>query len=263
MVVAQAQEHNMCPTGGEYEILKLETYCKKTCDLGWTCRGTRATDPCENGSGPEACRRFSDEAGQCLRDMNEKNKVIIEYNGIVRKCHQDANRSASPSSTPRQQPQGRSLADQLREANQQADQAKAKAREAEAAAAKRRAAADEEKNQLKNEAKSLPSWCPGMVSACRERAASLANASSATQSQCSAYCQILQIEDCNGTSPTVNQAAQACNSGAQRDQRQAGEEDTRRARCTERACGQLTCWSVLKRTATARQLPPVAARGPY
>jgi hypothetical protein len=128
----------------------------------------------------------------------------------------------------------------LDEAKRKADEARAKAREAEAKAAQKRAADSAEKNKLKEAAKSVPSWCQGMISACEQRASSIANASQGTQSQCNAYCQILRIENCNGASTTVQQAAQACTAGAQRDQRaeteraQAAKERKEREEAEER-----------------------------
>jgi hypothetical protein len=229
--IEASRRSKMCPPGGEYSILEFSSYCKQWCDIGWTCRGTKQTDPCENGD-REGCHRFSEGSSQCLQDMNEKNKVIIDYNEIVRQCHRGEAQGRSPSSTPKQ-PQGRALGAELQQAKQKAEEARAKAREAEAKAAQKRAAVEAEKNKMKEEAKALPSWCEGLISSCQQRAASLSNASSGTQSQCNAYCQTLMIENCNGSSSTVQGAAQACNSGAQRDQRQAMEEDKRR-RETER-----------------------------
>jgi hypothetical protein len=74
-------------------------------------------------------------------------------------------------------------------------------------------------------ANALPSWCQGMISACEERATSFANSTEGTKSQCRAYCNVLQIENCNGGSSTVLRAARACTAGAERDQKEAARQD--------------------------------------
>jgi hypothetical protein len=230
--IQSSKQNHMCPARGEYSILQYPSYCKQWCDIGWTCRGTKQTDPCQNGD-REGCHRLSEGSSQCLQDMNEKNKVILEYNEIARQCYRDAAQGGSPSSPPKQ-PQGRALGSELQQAKLKADEARSKAREAEAKAAQKRAADQAEKNKVKEAAKALPSWCEGMIGSCEQRAASLAGTTQGTQSQCRSYCQILKIENCNGASSTVQQAAQACNAGAQRDLRQAMEEDRRRREARRR-----------------------------
>ncbi|WP_156163064.1 hypothetical protein [Bradyrhizobium sp. LTSP857] len=230
--IEAAKRSKMCPTRGEYSILKFPTYCKEWCDIIITCHGTKQNDPCENGD-RDGCHRAAEGSSSCLQDMNEKNTVILEYNEIVRKCYRDAAQSTSPAS-PSNAPHGRALGDELQQTRAKADEAKSKARDAANKAAQLKAANEAEKNKLKQTANSIPSWCDGMVNSCQQRAASLDNASQATQSQCKAYCQNLKIENCNGSSPTIQQAAQACNAGAQRDRREAIEEDQRRREAQRR-----------------------------
>ncbi len=112
----------------------------------------------------------------------------------------------------------------LQEAKQKADEARAKAREAAAKAAQKRNEEEAEKKRVKEATLKVPSFCQGMIRTCEERAASLANLSGGTQSQCRAYCQTLQIENCNPSS-TVQQAAQACTAGAERDQKEAARQE--------------------------------------
>lgn len=92
-----------------------------------------------------------------------------------------------------------------------------------------------EKSRIKAEAARMPQWCDGMVHTCEQRNAALINASSETRSKCEAYCRNLQIEKCHPSS-TLQEAAQACTTMQQRDQRAKGEraakaEESRKWHC--------------------------------
>jgi hypothetical protein len=77
--IAAWNRSHICPSQGEYDLLKFESYCKPFCDKGWTCHGTKETDPCYGGNGnSDACKEFSRGADQCLKDMNQKNDTILE-----------------------------------------------------------------------------------------------------------------------------------------------------------------------------------------
>ena len=156
------------------------------------------------------------------------NETEVEFDGFVDSDEaqhtlcgavSDGQNKASSSSTPSKRT-GSALANELQQARLKADEARAKTREAAAKAAQKRNEEEAEKKRLKKAADQLPSWCQGMIRACEQRAASLANSSSETESQCKAYCQNLEIEKCNASS-TVQQAAQACTAAAERDQRAA------------------------------------------
>jgi hypothetical protein len=93
--IAAWNRSKICPVG-TYSLLKFDNYCKDFCDKISTCRGNASTDPCENGSAPDECNRFSNASQQCYHDMNQKNQLILEYNGIVNHCH--TNHSSNDSS---------------------------------------------------------------------------------------------------------------------------------------------------------------------
>ena len=82
----------ICPSRGTFEIYKLSIYCKPWCEKAHSCDGSTATDPCQNGSGPEACREFANGMARCFEDMNEKNKTINAYNAIIRQCYEQRSR---------------------------------------------------------------------------------------------------------------------------------------------------------------------------
>jgi hypothetical protein len=168
---------------------------------------------------------------QCQNQQDRIWKLALKYNELYKACHANDDHGSSIQTS---KPSGTALAKQAEEAKQKANEAKAKAQQAADRQEQVRKSAEEQKNRLKAQANSVPSWCQGMISSCQQRASSLANATAGTQSQCNAYCQILQVEDCNGASSTVQQAAQACNSGAQRDQKEAMEEDKRRREAKRR-----------------------------
>ncbi len=86
-IAAFKRSNHLCPPSGEYVTLKYETYCKKWCDRGMTCHGSRATDPCAATSNSNECQQFAHGASSCLNDMNEKNALLVEYNSIVKQCH--------------------------------------------------------------------------------------------------------------------------------------------------------------------------------
>lgn len=143
---------------------------------------------------------------------------VLKYNKLYEACHQNSNGQAQPNNAAKK-PSGAELQKAVQAAKLKADEARSKALQAAAAAEKAKSAAEAEKQRLKDEAARLPSWCQGMVSSCEQRASTLSNSSQETQSQCRAYCRNLRIENCNGASPTIQQAAQACNSGARNDQK--------------------------------------------
>jgi len=143
-------------------------------------------------------------------------------------CHPDgdASQRRSDTSQPRVSPKAAA-----QEAQKKADEARLKAQEAINKAMEKREKEEAERKKLKEAAATtVPSWCRGMVSACEQRAASLANSTQATQNQCKTYCQILNIENCNGGSPTVQHAAQACTADAERDQKEAADRAREAAR---------------------------------
>jgi len=97
------ERSKICPPPDREPILEAGTYCKKTCDLAWTCHGTIHTDPCYLNGGSRECHQFIVEDKACRDDMIAKNKIIIAYNTIVDACPKgagDTNNSAkAPSST--------------------------------------------------------------------------------------------------------------------------------------------------------------------
>jgi hypothetical protein len=233
--IEAAKRSKLCPPPAEYPILKFESYCKSLCDIGHTCHGTIDSDPCENGD-HAGCHKFAAETDQCLRDMNDKNKTILEYNSIVSKCSGKASQPGAPSKDnsriqpgpERSEPSGAALAKAVQDAKQRAEVARAKAREANSTAVGAGNLDETEKNKLKAEAARLAPWCQSLVSTCQRWTASLQNADQATTQQCTAYCQILQIEDCNGASSTVQGSARMCAEQAQRSRRQAVDYRKRR-----------------------------------
>jgi hypothetical protein len=108
----------------------------------------------------------------------------------------------------------------LGETKARTDAAPAKAKQVNKEQAERRDANEDEKKKSKDDTLKVPSFCEGMIHACEERAASLPNLTDATRSQCDAYCRNLRIENC-APSITLQEGAQACNTGAERDQREA------------------------------------------
>jgi hypothetical protein len=240
--ISAYRDHHVCPPSGVYDILRFEGYCKSYCDRGWTCHGNKDTDPCQIDSASDACRQFSEGSRQCLSDMNEKNQVILDYDQIVRRCGEPERASSTPSATP-SRPTGSALLGASQQAQQKADEARAKARDALNKTAEERAKRESEKRELKAAANALPPWCQGMIDACEHRAASLANATQGTQSQCRAYCQILKIENCNGGSSTVREAAQTCTAGAERDQKtEAERERATKERAAQREAEERRKW---------------------
>jgi hypothetical protein len=215
----------------------------------------RNTKQCDRQYSPggrqwDACYQ---EVFKCYREVDEINKKIYAYNAFIYKC-----RTAFPERPRRQVSQpshnrggaasSAGLTRAVEAEKKKADEARRLAREAATKAEQKRTEEEAKKKRLKEAAIKVPSFCQGMIRACEERAASLANLTSATQSQCRAYCQILQIENCNPSS-TVQQAAQACNAGAERDQR----ETTLRARERERERERYEREAAPRRTAPNRE----------
>ena len=94
-IAAWKRSNHLCPSGGEAKPLKYEIYCKQWCDIGATCHGTKSTDPCAVNSNTDECQRFAKASSDCLKDLNAKNSVIVEYTNIIRQC-----RSKGSSSEP-------------------------------------------------------------------------------------------------------------------------------------------------------------------
>lgn len=94
--IAAFERSRVCPQGGEYTLLKFESYCKQYCDLGWTCRGSKETDPCYGASGSPACAAHTRGSSACLKDMNDSNATLNAYNAIIRRCNQAARSLQSP-----------------------------------------------------------------------------------------------------------------------------------------------------------------------
>lgn len=247
------QTHHTCPPNGIYDILHFESYCKVYCDRGITCHGNKDTDPCTINDMSDDCHQFEEGTQQCLSDMNEKNKVVLDYNRIVRQCHSQQKASAPFSPTPSKQAGG-GLVGESQQAQHKLDEARAKAREALNKAAQEKAKQEAEKQKLKEEARAPSPACQQAVAACEQRNSGLSNVSSSTQSECAAYCRNMQIENCNPNSPTLQQGAQACTAGAERDRKEAEEraaEERRRAAALAQAqrCrinGPLTCCGSLE-----------------
>jgi hypothetical protein len=205
----------MCPAS----LLDEISYSSRDCgDAKW-----HACDRLLYDSGGKECWA---DLHACQKQVEADNEVIRESNRVYRVCHANGDRGQSSQAS---KPSGAALAKQAAEAKQKAEEAKTNARQAAEKQEQTKKAAEEQRSRLKVEAAKVPSWCQGLIGSCQQRAASLSNASSGTQSQCNAYCQTLRIENCNGDSPTVQGAAQACNSGAQRDQREASEAAKRHA----------------------------------
>jgi hypothetical protein len=196
-------------------------------DVYQRCGGASAEQACDRQYplASTAWQQCYAKLKECADQVSEDNQVIFESNRVYRLCHANDDHGHSYQAS---KPSGAALAKQVEDARQKAEEAKTKAREAADKAEQTKKNAEEEKSRLKAEAVTLPSWCQATVNSCEQRATSLSNASSETQSQCKAYCRTLQIEDCNGASSTIQQAAQACNAGAQNDQRQAMQDDKRR-----------------------------------
>jgi hypothetical protein len=160
----------------------------------------------------------------CLEAHDSCNGVKISLIGI------GSEQGESRPSPPKNPTASRAALD---EAKKKADDARAKAREAAAKAAQKRKDDEAEKKKLKEAANKLPSWCEGMVRVCENRNSSLANLSSASQSQCNAYCTNLQIENCNSASSTIKEAAQKCTEGAERDQKEVARKRADQKRAEE------------------------------
>src|ERR1700720_701019 len=79
-----AERSHICPSGGEKPILENNRFCERYCKASLACEGTKETDPCYRGD-REECKKQAEGSSQCLREMNEKNKVIIEFNSLLRK----------------------------------------------------------------------------------------------------------------------------------------------------------------------------------
>ena len=198
--ISEMQENmkgNLCPRDTK-EVSHLSGEdCRRICpDLANECIGPRT---------------------KCWENLRRDNEIISAYNAWLHGCKLHTEPTNQPPHG------GRALANEIQEAKSKAEEAKSKALGAVKEAKQKRAADQTEKNTLKEAAKSTPSWCQSMINGCEQRVSSLANATRATQSQCKAYCQILQVEDCNGASSTVQEAAQACTAGSERDQRTAAE----------------------------------------
>jgi hypothetical protein len=209
-----ARRSKLCPPNRRYAHLEFEVYCKQWCDHSIVCHGTKETSPCENGD-HEGCLRQSEGSGQCLHELNEKNKVIDEYNDIVEQC----SRGTKSQEQPPVKPSAALLPKALEEAQKRVNDARSKARETIQNTQQARAAEQAGKSKVNEAANPLQAWCDGMVRACKELGASVANASQATQSRCSVYCRTLQLSNCDGSNQEVQQEARDCTSGLQRDQR--------------------------------------------
>ena len=85
-IAAYKRSDHLCPSV-EYGKLNYEAYCKQWCDRGMTCHGSRATDPCAATSNSDECQQFAKGAASCLKEMNEKNIYLIEYDAILKECH--------------------------------------------------------------------------------------------------------------------------------------------------------------------------------
>jgi hypothetical protein len=240
--VESAKRSHICPPSAEYPILEFATFCKKMCERSVSCDGTKATDPCENGD-KEGCHQLAEETHACLSEMNAKNKTILEYNSIVEKCQRgqeetkkDASRFEPKKDASRFESKpayDRNLVKELQEAASRAERSKQSAQQAAANGIGEKSLTEDEKKRLKAESVKLASWCEGMVQACYRRAASFDNADKQTHDLCNAYCQTLQIEDCNPSSATVRGAADACAAKSevyQRSRIQETEEEDARIR---------------------------------
>jgi signal transduction histidine kinase len=132
-IAAAKRSQQLCPPRGVYDIHRFEIYCKQWCDQSWTCHGSPSTDPCQIDDTSAACHAASEGTTQCLKDMNEKNAVINEYNSIVRQCY--SNPGALPSQPTKSDPATSStssprgdIAERLKRAAQKAKDADEKNR---------------------------------------------------------------------------------------------------------------------------------------
>jgi hypothetical protein len=242
---------NICPSElSTYTIVSGNERCNPD---------QRNTKLCDRQFSPggkewEACYQ---EVFKCYRQVDEINKKIYAYNAFIYKC-----RAAHPD-RPKQQatslrPSGSSspsggLSRAVEAEKKRAEDARNAARDAVTKAAQKRSEEDVEKQRLKQLTNAPSSSCQNAIAACEQRASSLRHSKSETQSQCRAYCQLLQIENCNPSSTNIQQAAQACTAGAERDKKAAAErvraekaaeaarDPYSHLRCTRQGSGRV-CW---------------------
>jgi hypothetical protein len=88
----------ICPKGNEYALLTLSGFCKYYCDRTYTCNRdhSEAGNPCKSDYSSDACHAFNEGSERCVKEMNEKNQIILSYNDILRRCHQHQGENAPP-----------------------------------------------------------------------------------------------------------------------------------------------------------------------
>jgi hypothetical protein len=200
--IAAFEKGRLCPSTGRADILEAPKYCHAIWDR-----------PCNSTS--NACY---DEVARCRADVDRINEVITKYNSIVDHCLSERKESAAaPSASPRKSSNGVLSLNDVREAQSKADEIRKKVRDELNEASQKAKALETERQSLKEAATTLSHGCQYAVTQCEQRVEALSGLQPETRSQCRASCQLMQIESCNPSSPTVQQASNICTDGAVRD----------------------------------------------